>query len=77
MRILPTGLPDPALIESDVFGDERGLSTETYLGPLDGASASRTRALLCDEAEAWAVRRGPEASRLREQLAQRRARRRV
>ncbi len=45
---------------------------ERYLGPLDGHAAARTLAVLCEEAELWAARRGPRERELRNRLARRR-----
>ncbi len=46
---------------------------EGYLGPLDGLAAERTIAVLCDEADRWAARRGAPERELRERLGGRRA----
>ena len=45
---------------------------ERYLGPLDGLAADRTVAVLREEAELWAARRGPGEQALRERLGRRR-----
>lgn len=45
---------------------------ERYLGPLDGLAAARTVAVLRQEAELWAARRGAPERELRERLARRR-----
>jgi hypothetical protein len=46
---------------------------ERYLGPLDGLAAERTVAVLREEAELWAGRRGARERELRERLARRRS----
>ncbi|HYM53868.1 MAG TPA: hypothetical protein VES97_00790 [Solirubrobacteraceae bacterium] len=46
---------------------------ECYLGPLDGLAAERTVAVLREEADRWASRRGAPERELRERLARRRA----
>lgn len=45
---------------------------ERYLGPLDGLAADRTVAVLREEADLWAARRGPGEQALRERLGRRR-----
>jgi len=45
---------------------------ERYLGPLDGLAAERTVAVLREEADLWAARRGATERDLRERLARRR-----
>jgi hypothetical protein len=45
---------------------------ERYLGPMDGLAAERTVAVLREEADLWAARRGATEQELRERLACRR-----
>ncbi len=55
----------------DVLSSRRRIA-ERYLGPLDGLAAQRTVAVLREEADAWAARRGPGEQALREWLGRRR-----
>jgi hypothetical protein len=55
-----------------VLSSRRELA-ERYLGPLDGHASARTLAVLREEAERWAARRGTPERALRERLARRRA----
>jgi hypothetical protein len=47
---------------------------ERYLGPLDCPAAERTLAVVRQEAELWAAKRGASEQQLREQLTRRRTR---
>lgn len=58
--------------EAEVLRSRREIA-ERYLGPLDGQASARTIAVLREEAELWAARRGAGERELRERLARRRA----